>query len=1012
MENKTPLILPFSRRRHQLESSDTVHRARVQQGAIHNQFVVHRNAGRVQKYFIRLRSHIGQCAVLLIAMVLTGMTIPLTIIFSSQAFRRSYSVLIDMTLASIEATALDTCQHLMSEALFTSSLEASMYTPPSWVTIDLEGATDITSMMNFLHQWTSGRIFYWDLGLTDGTMFSIESFVAESRKVTLVYVNSSGPTEGGPFLAWETDQNGKNPDYPYTGGTVESIYVLTGRDWYQTALSLNASTYMDPYFGSGVGNDTFPMISAVCPVWNNENDTFTGVCACGVMLIDIQNMLMSLATERSRYGLVDSYGYLVAVTGDDPAYEDFQGVLSAKTLYELKDPVWIAIVDDPKFENVQSGYRETYVIEGKKLTYSVRVATVAITDKIKWTFYFAMCEDDSFPDSETGVNELLVPIVLLVIAWVIIFSVEYGGKTFMKKVENKFLTPRKFKADVRIYPPGLVTAIKDLERVGSVETRAARLKRDVSEARDILTGLNLVNMFHGDGFLSAIPSKTIRDKVRTQYNSHSYLPMEVRDVWIDVGMKKTLGTLKHRRFVVYARTGLLELPPGELKRCIVHRVLYFNHSSNAVFKNRELIRVLGDILLDIGPQEYPLIADSLDLLAVLLQKERFVRRRNRYESMATVLAILIFHRAMKDRQTKKELFDRYFCEQPFLLQKINRDVLMRLRPGFTSDDEANWEQLTGLVRCFLDVCSLREAQWVLSGTAQQLKSSSTTEKVMSKEASWGVALVVFVSSMFSYVVGTPSLLRQSNAVINPDFEQRRSEIEVFIGCFMHEFTTSLIKCLVQTHGKELLNTITQPSDQNINIRDRAVSSVFEQFSEVDLLLRTPPVFANVDSDSSTSSAVNENGEMDRSHSAFLLEGSLLQPQETEENELPPTPPEAKPTEIPSPPETEVIPKPEPIELPTKLEDQPNESPTKPQEEQTTKEGTESPTNSEPTQSESQSETETGTATSSTESGTSQSVSEDESSEASSEDEGQSSEADASESSESQTESTTNESTSN
>ena len=848
MEKKEPLILPFSRRRHQLESSDTVRRARVQQGAINNQFVVHRNAGRVQKYFIRQKSGIWKSAVLLLAMMLTLLIISLTAVYSAQVYRASYSDLIDMTLASIEQTALDTCKHLMAEAIFTSSLEASMYTPPSWVEIGLEGATDITNMMNLLHQWTSGRMFYWDLGLLDGTMFSIEAFVAGSRQVTLVYVNSSGPQVGGPFLSWETDANGINEDYPWVNGTYVSNYVLTSRDWFTTAISGNESTYMDPYFGSGVGNETYPMISAVCPVWNYVNETFSGVCACGVMLLDIQNVLKSVATKRSRYGLVDSYGYLVAVTGDDLAYEEFQGVLSAKTLYELKDPVWIAIVDDPKFETVHDGYRENYVINGTSLSYNVRVATVSITDKIKWTFYFALCEDDSVPDADNGVSEIYIAVVVLLVAWLLVFIAGFGAKSRMKAVENKSLTPKKFESYVRIYPPGLIAAMKDLEKVRR-DTETKSLKSDIAEAKDLLTDLDVARMFHGDDFVAGISPKEIREKIRMQYNNGKFLPMKVQDAWLDVGMKVP-NSQKRKGLHVYARTCFLELPSQDFMRYIISKVCVFNDLSNQIFKTDHLCRVVGATLSSISPELYPLVADSFDLMEVLLQKERFVRRKDKFEPMAMVLAVLIFHQAMKNRRTKLDLFDRYFCEEAFLLQRLNREMLIALRPGFTL--EGSWEKLVGLVRCFIDICPAKECQWVIAMSAYQVKRFSTTEAVLPRDVSWAVALVTFISSIFSYTVGTLSLLRQSHVVIHSDLEQRQDEINNYITCFTEEFKLNLIKCLEYTHGDFVQVLITEPQET----RPRVSSSVLETRPEIERLFEIPESSPTQDSSSQANTVVN------------------------------------------------------------------------------------------------------------------------------------------------------------
>lgn len=235
-----------------------------------------------------------------------------------------------------------------------------------------------------------------------------------------------------------------------------------------------------------------------------------------------------------------------------------------------------------------------------------------------------------------------------------------------------------------------------------------------------------------------------------------------------------------------------------------------NNQVNHMFDPACFMETIREIITAIGDDVRQLLLDSLEMLKCMSSNaERFKREKSESETISLMIAILAFHRTMKDRRTANRLIDRYFAPQYRGIRVASRDILMRFYKGFNeTSDGSDWDSLTYRVHQLVEIIHLRRQDWIFSRLTRLLKRKKD-DHVLRGDESLNVSFITFIVCTVSYMFRSPEMTKAANYIINPDYATRSDEITQFLACMSTEYIPMIKKCMYATHHQDVITRLCQ-----------------------------------------------------------------------------------------------------------------------------------------------------------------------------------------------------------
>ncbi|KAK8898547.1 hypothetical protein M9Y10_000839 [Tritrichomonas musculus] len=495
-------------------------RAKKSQYSPYQEFVKKRNAVRVDRYFIMLRTTRIKAVISVIALILIITIIAVYIILSRQAFISFSNDLTDTALFSSSEQILSSISFLIDEPHFFASFLANFIHDADLSRPSKSTAYTYATYLTNANLASSKNIFWWKIGLPDGTLIGV--FGNHSYENPVWYFADANDRNTLSLYAYPTNKTTlKNESYPNEPGIYVRDYNATHRHWYQAALENKQTTWTNLYYSL---TESLPVFSSVAGSFNDTDGSVEYVISLDLTLEHVQEYLRKMLPGRdSRLAITTSDGFVVAVAGFSPNIDDqidFNGIIT-KSIKQLDDPVWKCVTKDSQF-NTLNNFSVICPINDQSNsgtsphdTYRVIRSKVNLADNYDWTIHIALKVDYIVQSGQTIYNnKFIISSMICLLIWIILYFIQYWIKKNFHVKETRFLLEKSKKKTIQhVSQIGIPQGIEILQRIiSSKET-------DENTSIEIDLTLNQIRedpenfTFNKKKFAQSFTNPQVRDKI-------------------------------------------------------------------------------------------------------------------------------------------------------------------------------------------------------------------------------------------------------------------------------------------------------------------------------------------------------------------------------------------------------------------------------------------------------------------------------------------------------------------
>ena len=327
---------------------ERVIQAKRMQASIFTRFTAKRGAGRVERYFLKLRAQQINISIQLVAFVIVLILVVVHTYLNFSYFQQYFSsTVIDMATPIYFQTFLYT-SNIFFEANFFSKIISNFYSYPSIFVQSNDNTVNISQLeAKALKSMVLDSGSFIDCGLATGTIISTEFVNFDKNKYRFYLSNPLNGTTSLQLCSWDAfgstadNVTGYNSSFPSQGGDcyLDIFGDSLRRNWYQYGIGLNRSTWTNIYYALFKDNEEQPSISSVSPSHDSEGE-INAVFSFDITLNRLSKMRStSLPGIHSRFAIISQQRVIVGVTGDEAPVDFYKGDIVTKTLPELRESV-------------------------------------------------------------------------------------------------------------------------------------------------------------------------------------------------------------------------------------------------------------------------------------------------------------------------------------------------------------------------------------------------------------------------------------------------------------------------------------------------------------------------------------------------------------------------------------------------------------------------------------------------------------------------------------------------
>ncbi|OHT14275.1 hypothetical protein TRFO_15453 [Tritrichomonas foetus] len=687
MKSYKHLSMPFSHRSVLSKPEKEIQKARRAQNNVYHQFNSKRNAGRITRYFILLRSSRLQRSIFIVGFVFLIILIAVFLILMRDTFIRNADMLKTTILRSMYFQIDASVQYLLQIPTFYSSFLGNFMVKSDFDYPTMNTANFYAALLTNAHLSSTGHITWWKIGLPSGGLIAVATNESYNN-LTWCFAAYSGRNRG-KFFEWATDELGRNSSYPYTQGVQTGIYNTSGRYWYEMAISTNHTTWTNLFYESVPENSTLisePTFSAVSSVWE-EGDILICAISLDMRLRYIQEFLRSIQMPNgSALAITSSDGFLVAVTSSTGfIFDVLDNGLIAASIQDIDEPIWKCISRNSNFRTAEN-FSTMCNIEDRNVRFQVFQSLISFSDTINWTLHAAIRADEVY---QTGIviynNSFVISSVICVIICIIVFGISQIVRSFMLSEQTKLLFAQKHHDKTHVCVTGIFQAFTLLRKISTIHSTNKSIAQDAWGIASEVSRSPQSLFYDIKILLESIEDPLVRNKIISVYDVkanvalvNSYrLSREIKPSFIPENIfidqipdsqtnmqSESVASLSIDFDRVCNHQFIHNLDPesgiGHIKAVgQTYNVL------NPLFDDEKFIEFLNSSIPQITNENTFLIVDSFDMYGQLM---KFFGQPMVYDQdivMAGYISLIAFHRAMENRFDKSLPLIRHY----FLIDK-------------------------------------------------------------------------------------------------------------------------------------------------------------------------------------------------------------------------------------------------------------------------------------------------------------------------------------------------------
>lgn len=795
--NRSPLELPFaSKFSHSHDQGEKGNTIRSMQDAIFARFNSIRNAGRIERYYIKALSRVTVASIYVIAIIVFYVVYSLYIYSNSEAYYNYNMKVLSDLMVTARKQIYDGVDDMFLEPRIFSHLCSQFLKYPALASMNISGATNLTQIFYKAYiSANSSNIDLYCLGINTGELICIQS-INDFFGVELIYANTSKEKNyANPISAWRTDSNARNSSYPYTGGNMmEKAYDATTRIWYRMAANFGTYGWSNIFMGNE--NMALPAITATEPII--KNDEVEGVIGLILKINELQLLLKKRQmTPNSRIAITQEDGTLIAITGTEGPIDLYKKDIVTKRLSQINDPVWKTITKAEKFINYEN-FTQGFTVDGKLRTYVVSQNRLYVGPQTVWRIYSLLCATD-FSEANAKVS-VTYPIIMLLVGSLLIAILFILVFTFKHRItsERIKILMTLYEYNTRhIKPTGLNYAITMIQKMTIAHSNNQELTYELRNMINSLQTTPGFDFFDTHDIYSSIQNDEVRNMLISQYGCdkiHVTRPparkfsarRNERPASVISSTGSSFISVSSMDESIFSQwNSIIDLKPNQVLLDIQLLVVHYA-SINPFFDELALQEMIKSSVRKIPNQLLHLVHDSMKFLNIILKWRIASVLVNTDIIVAVFLSVIGWHICMNNRNNpKKPLVERYFLKEKNEYRCLMKTLLLAL---YDAQIEINNERWTNFVRVVFSIVEISP----LNKQHESLLSIAMFSKTIEKDSHLGyqesllIAELLFISSTVSFLFHEPEINRNSRKAINQDLDVNEDEINQFLSCVFNE----------------------------------------------------------------------------------------------------------------------------------------------------------------------------------------------------------------------------------
>lgn len=803
-DSNVAVCLSIARSDHHAEGENVELKAvERQQLVAFTQFNAKRSAGRVERYFLKVRSKRAVGAIIAVGIVFVLLGFFFTYDSMSTRSAKRFQEVGESMMESTRTNIFFSLANLFYQTHYFGLVLSDLMSPQHGILIpSVDTAVNVTQV--YLSALTAcADVSQYGLGLNTGAFIACQADKGGTN-AKLIFANTTKDVVN-PEYVWNGDENGLNEDYPWTGGTpIGSPMNATARIWYQLAVGMNQSLWTSIYYGLGTLENVC-VVSEVTPIWDVSINDVRAVIKAEVEIAKISALLnASLPSNMSRFAIVNDNRELVAVSGNLSAVDFYRGDIVTKTITQLVDPVWAAVTQAPEW-NSQGNFTLKTQINGQDLLFSVSQLFFEPVPGTQWSFYSVLCMTDILQHS-MSLDWAVFYFAELVffVAMIFIIGILYYLDRSIHNEKTRMLTTKHGDDERHVKPIGPVQGINTLRKLVRSHGDRDEVRSHIRSAIVALGCASTDVYFDRSEFYTYLEDKRLARRFTKIYGGYergnpvafvqSNEKVEARlDRRESTSVSQTSSSLPLSPIAVqeFADRGkTLKLRQSEVPGLILRIVL----EHNSGFDEHRLTEYLGTLMSKMDANGRLLLLDSLEFANITLKWRISPMLADTYSVFPVFIALIIWRYHMQSRKDAPNFIDRYFDQDMPGLLSCGREVLINMYMMMTEDALPNWKQFESVTMEIL-TCSVLGKQFDVMTMCHVSSPGILRGGPNDQVTSLMLCRLVFIAAAVSYVFHGPDTTRHSHRFINADFDEREEELGAFIRCMFNEYIQPLNEAL-------------------------------------------------------------------------------------------------------------------------------------------------------------------------------------------------------------------------
>lgn len=503
--------------------------AKRMQSSIFARFTAKRGAGRVERYFVKLRAQQVNISIQLVSFFIVLILVVVHTYLNMSHFHNYFSsTVIDMATPIRLQTFLYTTD-IFYEANYFSKIISNFFSHPSVFLQSADSAFNISQLeIRALKSMIIGASSFSDCGFSTGSIISSEIVDFSKEKFRLYMSYPSDEYTPGLLCTWDafgtnSENSGFNASFPNRIGDCETDYLENSlrRNWYQYGVGLNRSTWTNIYYIYSKNSEAQPSISSVSPS-HNANGEVSAVFSFDITLDRLSKLLSNaLPAKNSRFAVISQLRAIVGVTGDETPVDFYKGDIVTKTLPELRDQIWELLIEkmSEKFSstslaNYQLDNISTYIeIDDIEYGYSIYVRNFTASSSFDWTFLAAICLTDMFNVNLQSPRDVYLEAILpLLFGWLLYFVFKCIYNYLIDMEQNRLLTTKSRRQSRIVTEDGIDLAVASMKKLMMSHADNKVVLKNVAEVLGEMQSCNGNIYFSSHNFYTDISNSSLRKK--------------------------------------------------------------------------------------------------------------------------------------------------------------------------------------------------------------------------------------------------------------------------------------------------------------------------------------------------------------------------------------------------------------------------------------------------------------------------------------------------------------------